>query len=70
MNHMRSSTQSKPPERRFHRVGRIALETDPSDAMIHKLIDENVLTAVKIKSAVRVTDESYQRFLQSLRADR
>jgi hypothetical protein len=54
------------PERKYHSPSRIAHENDMSVGMVHKLIKERVLTAVRLEGRLlRVTDESYQRFLKS-----
>ena len=66
MNSIQSegSTRAK---RRYHTVARIAQEIDMSEGMVHKLIREEIFDAVRIRGRmVRVTDQSYQRFLASL----
>jgi uncharacterized protein (DUF1778 family) len=61
------SAKSSRVKRRLHTVARIARENDTSDGFVHKLIREGVLEAVRIRGRmIRVTDESYQRFLASL----
>jgi excisionase family DNA binding protein len=52
--------------RRYHAVGRIAQELDLSEPMVHKLIHEGALKAVRFRRMVRVTDESYQKLLAEL----
>jgi hypothetical protein len=56
-------------KRRFISVARVAFETDLSDSMIHKLIDEGVLVPVRIKTALRITEESYQNLLATLASE-
>ena len=66
MNHTQSEGSSG-AKRRYHTVAHIAHENDMSEGMVHKLIREGVLDAVRIRGRmVRVTDQSYQRFLASL----
>ncbi|HEY7338047.1 MAG TPA: hypothetical protein VH639_24385 [Bryobacteraceae bacterium] len=59
----------KPVQRKLHRVARIAAETDLSVGMVYKLIEQGELQVVRIGRALRVTDESYQRFQKSLGRD-
>ena len=44
----------------------IAQELDLSEPMVHKLINEGALKAVRFRRMVRVTDESYQKLLATL----
>jgi len=61
------SEDSSGAKRRYHTVARIAQENDMSGGMVHKLIREGLLEIVRIRGRmIRVTDESYQRFLKSL----
>jgi hypothetical protein len=57
------------PARRYHSVSRVAREIDASDGYIHKLIREGALEAVRIRRMVRVTDESYRKFLATLKRE-
>ena len=59
--------KSKPVTRRYLSVSRIAREIDSCDGYVHKLIRAGELVAVRRGRMVRITVESYQKFLASLK---
>jgi excisionase family DNA binding protein len=50
--------------RRFYSVAEVARETSLSPGMVRKLVDQGSLTAVRFGRTVRITDKSYQEFLE------
>jgi excisionase family DNA binding protein len=66
MNKKQNGGASGGIRRRFHSVSRIAQEFDLSDPMVHKLIRDGPLKAVRFRRTVRITDASYQAFLATL----